>query len=210
MIKNVIFDFGGVIGHLDRDGAVARFESLGLADADQLLDSYCQSGIFLDVESGRIDAEEFRRRLSGLCGREISYEQAQWGWLGFFTEVPQAKLDYVAALRPRYRTYVLSNTNPFIMGWARSRSFTPAGRPLDDYVDEIFTSYEVGAVKPARTFFEYVLGRTASEPSETVFVDDGKANTDAAERLGLHTLLTDNGEDWRDRLSVLLDELNAR
>jgi len=210
MIKNVIFDFGGVIGHLDRNGAVARFESLGLADADRLLDSYCQSGIFLDVESGRIGAEEFRRRLSGLCGRDISYEQAQWGWLGFFTEVPQEKLDYVAALRPRYRTYVLSNTNPFIMDWARSRSFTPAGRPLDDYVDEIFTSYEVGAVKPARAFFEYVLGRTASEPPETVFVDDGRANTDAAARLGLHTLTPANGEDWRGRLSALLDELNAR
>lgn len=210
MIKNVIFDFGGVIGHLNRDCAVGRFESLGLADADRLLDSYCQSGIFLDLEIGRIDAEAFRRCLSELCGRDISYERAQWGWLGFFTEVPQAKLDYIAALRPRYRTYVLSNTNPFIMGWARSEAFTPARRPLDDYVDGIFTSYEVGSVKPSREFFEYVLDRTASEPSETVFVDDGKANIDAAAALGLNTLQTDNGEDWRSRLSVLLDSLNTR
>ena len=49
MIKNVIFDFGGVIAHFVREGAVRRFEQLGLKDANEQLDNYCQKGIFLEV-----------------------------------------------------------------------------------------------------------------------------------------------------------------
>ena len=59
------------------------------------------------------------------------------------------------------------------MGWARSREFTSAGRPLDDYVDKIYASYEVKCVKPDRGIFEYMIKDAALNPSETVFVDDG-------------------------------------
>ena len=34
MIKNIVFDFGGVIVDIDRDKAVQAFIKLGLADAD--------------------------------------------------------------------------------------------------------------------------------------------------------------------------------
>lgn len=45
-------------------------------------------------------------------------------------------------------------------------------------------------------------------PSETVFVDDGKSNTEVGRSLGMHTLQPDNGEDWRDGLATLLTEMN--
>lgn len=208
MIKTVIFDFGGVVAHFIREGAVRRFEQLGLADADSQLDHYCQNGIFLELESGAITAEGFRARLSEMCGREVSHDEARWAWLGFFTETPTAKLDYIAALRPRYRTYVLSNTNPYIMSWARSAELSEQGRPLDDYFDEIFASYELGVVKPDARFFEHVLAATGSRPEETVFVDDGPHNVEAAKALGIHTLCPANGEDWREELTALLDRLN--
>lgn len=40
MIKNIVFDFGGVIVDIDRDKAVQAFIKLGLADADTRLDKY--------------------------------------------------------------------------------------------------------------------------------------------------------------------------
>ena len=45
-INTIIFDFGGVIVRLSSDEAVKRFRELGLADAQQRLDKYHQSGIF--------------------------------------------------------------------------------------------------------------------------------------------------------------------
>ena len=46
MIKNIVFDFGGVIVDISRDKAVQAFIKLGLADADTRLDKYHQTGIF--------------------------------------------------------------------------------------------------------------------------------------------------------------------
>ena len=40
MIKNIVFDFGGVIVDIDRDKAVQAFIKLGLTDADSRLDKY--------------------------------------------------------------------------------------------------------------------------------------------------------------------------
>lgn len=60
MIKNIVFDFGGVIVDIDRDKAVQAFIKLGLADADTRLDKYHQTGIFQELEEGKLSADEFR------------------------------------------------------------------------------------------------------------------------------------------------------
>lgn len=46
MIKNIVFDFGGVIADIDREQAVQAFIRLGVKDADRILDKYHQTGIF--------------------------------------------------------------------------------------------------------------------------------------------------------------------
>ena len=55
MIKNIVFDFGGVIVDIDRDKAVQAFIKLGLTDADSRLDKYHQTGI-LDRKSTRLNS----------------------------------------------------------------------------------------------------------------------------------------------------------
>ena len=63
MIKNIVFDFGGVIVDIDRDKAVQAFIKLGLTDADSRLDKYHQTGIFQELEEGKLSADEFRKQL---------------------------------------------------------------------------------------------------------------------------------------------------
>ena len=64
MIKTIIFDLGGVIITLDQKKAIERFKALGIEDAADRLDPYRQSGIFGDLEMGKIDAETFRKELA--------------------------------------------------------------------------------------------------------------------------------------------------
>lgn len=203
-IKNIVFDFGGVIVNISRDAAVKKFIEIGVANADELLDAYHQKGAFLQVEDGTINAEEFRVILSELAGKELTFEQVKEGWLGFMLDVPQCRLDYLLELRKKYKLYILSNTNSFIMSWARSNDFTVAGRPLDDYFDKIYTSYELKSVKPDKTIFEYMINDAGLLPVETLFVDDGPANIKMAKELGMMTFQPINGEDWRDDLTALL------
>lgn len=203
-IKNIVFDFGGVIISFDRDLAVEAFQKIGVEEADSLLGKYHQQGIFQEVENGNMDAETFRRELSKIAGKELTYKEVENGWKGFITEVPQYKLDYLNQLRKKYKVYILSNTNPYMMGWARSTELTPAGKPLDAYVDKIYTSYEAGSTKPDRGVFDYMIKDSGLNPAETIFVDDGAANITIGKELGFVTMQPENGEDWRQKLEKLL------
>ena len=64
VIKNIVFDLGGVIMTLDPAEALRRFKALGLSDAERYLDAYTQSGIFGNLEEGKITAEDFRSKSS--------------------------------------------------------------------------------------------------------------------------------------------------
>lgn len=178
-IKNVVFDLGGVIIDLERDEPVRRLIEIGVKDADGLIDPYEQKGIFQDLETGKIGVEEFCRELSEHAGKELSYKDICWAWFGFVGGVPQYKLDYIIKLREKYKVYLLSNTNPIIqLEWAQTDQFTSAGRPLNDYFDKLYLSYEIGVTKPDRKIFDYMIKDSGMIPGETLFVDDGKSNID--------------------------------
>lgn len=84
MIKNIVFDFGGVIVDIDRDKAVQAFIKLGLADADTRLDKYHQTGIFQELEEGKLSADEFRKQLGGFMWPSIDDGGNQTGMAGLF------------------------------------------------------------------------------------------------------------------------------
>ncbi|MEG1580633.1 MAG: HAD family phosphatase [Bacteroidaceae bacterium] len=207
MIKNIVFDFGGVIVNLDRERAIRTFVEMGVTDAASLLDPYHQHGVFLEVENGKCNATEFCEKLSTLYKREITDADAERGWLSFMDGVPQKRLALIQELRKTYNVYVLSNINPFVMRWVHSDAFSEDGHPLDDYVDRIFTSYEIKKMKPHREIFDYMIAQTGLRPEESVFLDDGPKNVEAARALGFHTFQPINKEDWTDAFCRMLATL---
>lgn len=201
MIKNILFDMGGVIIPIEPKNAIARFKEIGLEDADKRLDSYTQQGIFGEVEEGKISAEDFRAALSELCGRELTWKDCQYAWLGYLLEVPRRNLDTLLRLRKEgYRVILLSNTNPFIMNWVMDGDFDGEGNGLGHYLDAAYMSYKCGAMKPADKFFNHVIESEGLNPDETLFLDDGKRNIEAAEALGIRTYLVANGTDWTQEI----------
>lgn len=208
MIKNLIFDFGGVIIQLDRARAVEAFRRLGLAEADKILDKYHQRGIFLDLETGKVSAEVYLQELGRMCGRTLSWDEVEAAWLAFVEPVSVRLLDFIASLRPRYKVYLLSNTNPFIMNWARSPRLSSAGLPLDAYFDRLFLSYQMGRAKPDREIYEQMAATGSFRPDESVFVDDSETNLAASRALGFQTFcpLPEEGVGWIDRFAAWLDQ----
>lgn len=204
VIKNIVFDLGGVIMTLDPAEALRRFKALGLSDAERYLDSYTQSGIFGNLEEGKITAEDFRSKLSSLTGHELTFDECKHAWLGYRKDVPQRNLDLLKELRAKgYRLILLSNTNPFMMDWALSCEFDGKGSSLNDYFDALYLSYRLGIMKPAPDFFRQVLDNENILPEETLFVDDGPRNVEAAGKLGFMTMCPDNGSDWTGELRSL-------
>lgn len=205
MIHNIVFDLGGVIIKIDKSQAIQRFIEVGFDQAERYLDDFEQQGFFGQLESGAITAEQFRRQLSALAGKPMTMDDCLRGWQGYFVELPQRNLDKVMELRSRgYRVSLLSNTNPFMMQWARSSDFDPAGHGIEHYFDALYLSYELRVMKPDRRIFELMLAGEHASSAEAIFVDDSRRNVDAAAALGIHTLLTSNGGDWHAPLEQLL------
>jgi putative hydrolase of the HAD superfamily len=206
MIKNILFDLGGVIITLAQEEALRRFEALGLKDALKQLDPYTQQGIFGDLEEGKIDADTFQRELSKLIGREVSFEECCYAWQGYAKELPQRNLEVLRKLRAEgYRLLLLSNTNPFMMEWVDSPRFDGQGHGIRDYMDVCYLSFEMKVMKPADLFFRKVLMAEQIPPSECLFVDDGPRNVAAASQIGIQTYCPKNGEDWTKEIYQYLN-----
>lgn len=204
IIKNIVFDLGGVVLALSYEQAVKRFEEIGLKDARQRLDAFEQKGIFGDLESGRISAEDFRRELSLLIGRELTMEECYTAWHGYVDYVPKRNLEALLSLRARgYKVFLLSNTNPFMMQWA-DKDFDGEGHPISYYFDAMYLSYQCKVMKPRREIFEIMLHNEQLQPDETIFVDDSPRNVEAAATLGIKTLCPQNNEDWTAPLEAML------
>lgn len=204
-IKNIVFDFGGVIVGLDFNQSVKSFQALGLKDAAERLDPYTQHGIFGDMEIGRISDDDFRRELSKLVGRELTWQECRHAWLAFIKELPEENLQTLRRLRTEgYRLILLSNTNPYVMDWAMSPGFDGRGHSVRDYFDAIYLSYQCRIMKPSEDLFRHMLYKEQIQADETLFLDDGPKNTAAAARLGFHTFCPKNACDWSARIDDLL------
>ena len=204
MIKDIVFDFGGVLTTIDTGRALQKFRELGVENPGEYINSYCQKGPFYQLENGDITAEEFCTALGKLCDREITFEQAKDAWLGFLVEIHTHLLEYLQTLRGEYRLSVLSNTNPFIQSWALTSEFTPNGKSLADYFDMLFFSYRMNCSKPSAEIYRKMLADGNMKAEETLFVDDSTKNIEAAANEGIETLLVTNGEDWRTSLEEKL------
>ena len=204
MIRNIAFDLGGVVLALSYEQAVRRFEEIGLQDARKHLDAFEQKGIFGDLESGRINEEDFRRELSVMVGRPLTMDECYYAWHGYVDYVPQRNLEAILWLRAEgYRVCLLSNTNPFMMQWAE-KDFDGKGHPISYFFDAMYLSFECKVMKPKREIFEMMLRGQQATAEETLFVDDGPRNVETAAAMGMHTLCPQNNEDWIPALEALL------
>jgi putative hydrolase of the HAD superfamily len=112
-------------------------------------------------------------------------------------ETPDYKLEMLEHLKRRYKLFLLSNTNPIIMSWARTSDFSGKGKSLEDYFEKLYLSYEIGITKPDKRIFDYLIADSGIKPEETLFIDDGSANIEVGKALGMNTYRPDNGEDFR-------------
>jgi putative hydrolase of the HAD superfamily len=197
-IKNVVFDFGGVIVETNMPGAVRKFKEIGISNIEEFLDLYRQKGIFRKIEDGSLSREDFYVEVCRLTGKNIDRKDIDQGWLDFLVPVEQKKLDYILELRKKYRILLLSNTNDIIMSWATSEKFSPAGKPLDYYFDELYLSYKMCCMKPDAEIFNMMIKSSGINPAETLFIDDSEANIATAETLGFKTFCFKKGSSFSE------------
>ncbi|MBE6304362.1 MAG: HAD family phosphatase [Bacteroidales bacterium] len=185
MKATLLFDLGGVIMDIDRLRAVKAFQQLGMDNADDFFDPYCQRGLFLQLEQGLISPEEFRSAVRPLFSRNVSDEEIDAGLMKFLIGIPEERLLRLLDLRRAgCKVFLLSNTNPIMWNAFISSEFRKLGGDFSTYFDGGVTSFEAKCCKPDARIYQLAQQKLGIIPAETVFFDDGLANVEAARQLG--------------------------
>lgn len=195
-LKNILFDLGGVLVRLDAGRCYRAFAQIGIAHAEEVLHSEQGMSLVRRLETGGIGEEDFYGEVRRLMGSGASDEEIRWAWNQFLVDVDDRKKRRLLSLRRRYRVFLLSNTNVMHWEYACQKLFPLRGFGVDDYFHGVFLSYELGLAKPDKAIFEAALRLAGLNAGETLFIDDLKANCDAARATGLRTWQNLHDNDW--------------
>jgi len=197
-IKNIIFDFGGVLVDLKPQACLDAFAALGLPQVADYLTPYGHQGPFGKVENGDIDLHQFRNEIRETFKVDLTDLQIEEAWGAFLLHTPLNKIQMVHQLAKTYRVFLLSNTNPIHI--RKLKEFDEAGYPVSECFEKLYLSYEIGLSKPGQAIFEYLLNDAGILPEETLLVDDAPANCRTAAELGMHTYQPEPFEDFTGEL----------
>jgi FMN phosphatase YigB (HAD superfamily) len=195
-IKNIIFDFGGVLIDIDYHRCVRSFEELGFRDFGAWYSQQVQHHLFDDFETGAIGPEEFRSRIRTTSGLTLSDTAIDDAWNSILTGMPEKNVRLLERLRPHYRLFLLSNTNAI-----HEKAFTDLivstyGKYLlPSLFDRIYLSHHMHMRKPHEEIFRFVLEENGLLAAETLFIDDSLQHVEGAARAGLRARLLQPGED---------------
>jgi len=203
-ISTLIFDFGGVLIDLDMNQSILNFKKLGIKNVENYLSNFGQSGFFMQLEKGKISAEEFRSEIRKMTPNTITDSEINDAWNAFLVRIPSEKLDIVYELRKKYRVIMLSNTNVIHFPYAEQTFFSYKNRSINEYFDKCYRSYDMKMVKPDTEIFEAILSQEQVAANRCLLLDDGPKNIEQAHKLGFQTYFVDPNED----LSFLLTNIN--
>ena len=201
MIKNLLFDLGGVIMDIRRENAVEALKQIGLAEADEMLGLYEQKGPFMLLEEGKLTPGQFREAIRSSIPHPVTDSDIDNAFLKFLIGIPLHRLHQLEQLAQRgFNIYLLSNTNPIMWQTKIREEFTKDGININHYFKGLITSFEAGMMKPDPEIFRYTAAKLGIDPAETLFLDDSQKNLDAASSVGYHTALVPPGTEFIDKI----------
>ena len=181
MIKTIIFDFGDVFLDLDKAATGKELEKLEISEFSEEMLQHNK-----DYEKGLISSEDF---VSRYCKDypQLSAKKFRDSWNAILVHFPEHRLQFLQQLarENKYKLILLSNTNDIHIEWVKENV-----QFFDEFkscFDAFYLSQEINMRKPDASIFKYVLDRHDLVPSETLFIDDTLENTQAAEKLNIHT-----------------------
>jgi putative hydrolase of the HAD superfamily len=209
-IKNIIFDFGGVIINIDPNRLVQMLTNSGIDNIDKVHMHLVSNNIYTGLETGHISPGQFRDAIRSQLRIPQTDKEIDDAWNAIILDIPAERVELLEGLRRNYRTFLLSNTN--IMHYEYyNRYFAEAYgyKSLADLFDRAYFSHQLGMRKPDPVIYKKVLADSGIIPGETLFIDDNEENIEAALALGIHGYHLDQGEELIDlfkngRLAVQL------
>ena len=188
-IKNLIFDLGNVLYDIDFKKMNAAFTSIGIEGMNQHFTLNKSHQLFLDLEMGFVNEQEFYDGVRALVNLPLTNEQIQFAWNALLIGFRKNSIEWIKQNNTKYNTFLYSNTNQihhdhFIAEFENN----VATYPFVSLFKTPYYSHEMGMRKPDPASFTYILEKEGLLAAETLFIDDNEPNILAAASVGLQVL----------------------
>lgn len=200
MIKNIIFDFGGVL--LDWN---PRYLYKSYFNNDEEMEHFladiCNGEWNIKQDAGRPFAEAVKELQAKFPEYAEAIQMYDDDWEKMLKcELPES-IDLLKELKSMgYGIYGLTNWSAEKIGYAF------ANYSFFSLFDGIVVSGVEKVVKPDRKIYEILLERYSLKPGECVFIDDNQDNVDMAKALGINAIRFDNIGNVKEHLETLLNK----
>lgn len=201
-IRNIIFDFGGVVLDIDPSLTLKELANLGFKNTEVFVTPEFQEGVMNKFERGILTPEIFRQKVREFLGAEVNDQKIDDAWNALLLDIPKERIAVIEAVRKNYKTFLLSNSNEIHYDvYVRDLQLRFGYREFDQLFDKAYFSFDLHLSKPNPEIFEFVLNQHRLVPSETLFIDDTFEHIEAARKLGLKTYHLQKPERLRDIFS---------
>jgi 2-haloacid dehalogenase len=179
MIRNVVFDIGGVLLNLRYEPFIRYLAGAGIDMHD--LPGWLTRVDLAGHERGEHGGEALLARIAALASTPLDLQDMHARWLDMFDRCNEM-IELAQGLMSDYRVYLLSNVGD--LHWSHiQRTYG-----LDGLVHGVCASFRVGAVKPEPKIYREAEAMFGLEPAATVFIDDLVPNVEGARACGWHAI----------------------
>lgn len=173
----VVFDLGGVLAEVS--GVAVMRELANIDSDDELWRRWLGCEWVRRFELGQCTPEDFGVGMVAewelpMTGPEFVELFADW-----VQRPSEGAEELVADTADHVAVAMLSNMNP--VHWERG----VADWPLIKRFDHVFTSFQLGLIKPDTEVFTHVAETLAVDPQQILFLDDNIINVEGATAAGL-------------------------
>lgn len=198
MIKNVVFDLGGVLIDFKPE---KYLEHIGYNEKEV---SFFTTMVFGSKEwseynSSKYDAEQTKRNLMKRNPQyadkiEYIFNKIDYQYILF---EKKDTAHYLKELKSKgYNIYLLSDLSTDSYNYNKRFDF------FNDIIGGVY-SFEIGSTKPNKKNYETLLSRYHLIPEETIFIDDRLDNIKAANNFGIHGIQFKTLEDVKEQVKLL-------
>lgn len=182
MFKNVIFDLGNVLLEFDPDDYLKNLGYDGIKK-DKLKKAIFKTKEWLQLDRGtisRADAVSIWQQKNPDLKEDIQKIMKDWEQMLTVKDESVEVLKKLAA--QNYNLYILSNFHTEAFAYVRKKY------KFFDYFNGRVISADVNLIKPEPEIYQHLLTKFNLKADETLFIDDSRANVEAAEAEGIKSI----------------------
>lgn len=188
-IKNIIFDFGGVIHDIRYENVSETFVHHGITNLGTFYSKDFQTEEMDLFEKGLLSPAQYRDYIRRATGRDLSDADIDDIVNAILIDVPAERVELLERIRSHYHTYLFSNTNQINYDCFTDRLQKKFGFDIfNRCFDAAYFSHFMHCRKPSPEGFRRIIAEQHLDPAETLFIDDIAKNLDGARSVGIHGL----------------------